>query len=323
MTPRTRVLAIVAAAAAVAVAGTVGITLLQTRGETTQRPGAVTRPPKGIPPVWFDFGVRDDREARDLAQGADLLNKGKRKPAAAIFARYSSLQAKIGAAFAAWPDHGLDELKALVTSHPGSPVAQLHLGYAYYWSGRVADAVSTLQRVAADYPDAPESVQAEEILYPRMARGLPPIVTTLGQPSAPSRAAQLRVLVRAARRPDAQAKLRYGVALWRMWRRVSAERQFEAAAKLAPNDPAVQTAAAVGAFTKRAPVRAFGRLGPLTGEFPKAAVVRFELGLLLIWTRQPRKGEAQLRLAIAEEPKSVYAEAAQRLFDAIAKTGTK
>ena len=137
------------------------------------------------------------------------------------------------------------------------------------------------------------------------------------------RAAQLRVLVRAARRPDAQAKLRYGVALWRLWRRVSAERQFEAAARLAPNDPAARTAAAVGAFTKRGPVRAFGRLGPLTGEFPKAAVVRFELGLLLIWTRQSRKGEAQLRLAIAEEPESVYAEEARRFLDAIAKTGTK
>jgi hypothetical protein len=67
---------------------------------------------------------------------------------------------------------------------------------------------------------------------------------------------------------------------------VSAERQFAAAAKLAPNNPVARTAAAVGAFTKRAPVRAFGLLGPLTAEFPHAAVVRFHLAILLVWTRQ-------------------------------------
>ena len=323
MASRARVLTIVAGAAVVAAAGTVGVTLLQTRGETTERPGAVTKPRPGAPPLWFEFGVRGDREAIDLSRAAALLKKGERKPAAAIFARYHSLQAQIGSAFAAWPGHGLDELKRLVASHPGSPVALLHLGYAYYWSGRVADAVSTEERVAADFPDAPESVQAENILYPRMVPDLPPIVVTAALPSAPSRAAQLRILARAAARPDAQAKLRYGLALWRLWRRVSAERQLEAASKLAPDDAMIRTAAAVGAFTKGNPVRAFGRLGPLTGEFPKAAVVRFHLGLLLLWTRQLAKGADQFRLAIADEPHSIYATEARQFLAALAKTGTK
>ena len=323
MASRARVLTIVAGAAVVAAAGTVGVTLLQTRGETTERPGAVTKPRPGAPPLWFEFGVRGDREAVDLSRAAVLLKKGERKPAAAIFARYHSLQAQIGSAFAAWPGHGLDELKRLVASHPGSPVALLHLGYAYYWSGRVADAVSTEERVAADFPDAPESVQAENILYPRMVPDLPPIVVMAALPSAPSRAAQLRILARAAARPDAQAKLRYGLALWRLWRRVSAEHQLEAAAKLAPGDAMIRTAAAVGAFTKGNPVRAFGRLGPLTGEFPKAAVVRFHLGLLLLWTRQLAKGADQFRLAIADEPHSIYATEARQFLAALAKTGTK
>ena len=323
MASRARVLTIVAGAAVVAAAGTVGVTLLQTRGETTERPGAVTKPRAGAPPLWFEFGVRGDREAVDLSRAAVLLKKGERKPAAAIFARYHSLQAQIGSAFAAWPGHGLDELKRLVASHPGSPVALLHLGYAYYWSGRVADAVSTEERVAADFPDAPESVQAENILYPRMVPDLPPIVVMAALPSAPSRAAQLRILARAAARPDAQAKLRYGLALWRLWRRVSAEHQLEAAAKLAPGDATIRTAAAVGAFTKGNPVRAFGRLGPLTGEFPKAAVVRFHLGLLLLWTRQLAKGADQFRLAIADEPHSIYATEARQFLAALAKTGTK
>src|SRR5258705_8410867 len=194
MSPRARVLPIVAGISVAAAAGTVGITLLQTRGETTARPGAVTKPRSGVPPLWFQFGVRGDREAVDLSRAAALLKKGRRKPAAAIFARYHSVQAQIGSAFAAWPDHGLDELKRLVATHPDSPVAQLHLGYAYYWSGRVADAVATEERLATDFPDSPESVQAENILYPRMVPDLPPIIATVALPTAQSRSAQLALL---------------------------------------------------------------------------------------------------------------------------------
>jgi len=324
VTPRARVFAIVAAGACVAVAGTVGITLLQTHGERTTAPGAVTKPRTGHPPVFLDFGARGDREALALSSAATLLNAGKAKQAGVIFARYHSLQAEIGAAFARWPDGGLDELKRLVNTHPESPAAQFNLGMAYYWSGRVADAARTWRRVDASYPDSPESVEAENLLYPSYKSGLPFIITTVGEPSAPSFAAQLRILSRAAQQADdATAKLRYGLALWQLWRRVSAERQFDAAAKLAPKDPVVRTAAAVGAFTKRAPVQAFGRLGPLTGEFPRAAVVRFHLALLLIWTRQPAKALKELRIAIADEPRSVYAKEARRLVAALGQHGTK
>jgi Flp pilus assembly protein TadD len=104
---------------------------------------------------------------------------------------------------------------------------------------------------------------------------------------------------------------------------VSAERQFKAAAALAPHDPAVLTAAAVGAFTKSNPVRAFSQLGPLTGVFPRAPVVRFHLGLLLIWTGQIKKGERQLRLAIADGPQTVYGKQARSLLAGLPHNGTK
>src|SRR5947208_652165 len=94
-------------------------------------------------------------------------------------------------------------------------------------AGAAVVAAAGTEGVAAHFPAAPESVQAENILSPRMVPDLPPIVVTAALPSAPSRAAQLRILVRAAARPDAQAKLRYGLALWRLWRRVSAEHQLE------------------------------------------------------------------------------------------------
>src|SRR5438132_9419962 len=191
MSDRARVLAIVVAAAGVAVAGTVGITLLQTRGESPTAPGAVAKPRQGRPPVFFDFGIRGGTQAKDLSHAADLLNSGKAGQAGVIFTRYHSLQAEIGAAFARWPDGGLEELKRLVATHPESPSAQFHLGMAYYWSGRVADAAATWRRVATRYRDSPESVEAENVLYPTLAPGLPVIVTPLALPSAPSRAVQL------------------------------------------------------------------------------------------------------------------------------------
>jgi predicted Zn-dependent protease len=159
-----------------------------------------------------------------------------------------------------------------------------------------------------------------------MIPGLPYIVTGLHPPAALERlpaAQELRELQQLAKRPDAHAKVVYGVALWNLRRPVSAERQFLAAAALAPNDPTVRTAAAVGAFSKEDPVRAFGRLGPLTGVFPQAAVVRFHLGLLLLWTGKVEKGRRQLRLVLADNPSSVYAKQAKTLIRALSSGGTK
>ena len=326
MSARTRVLAAVALAAAATVAGVVGVTLLQTRGEQTTAPGAVSAPRKGAPPLELDFGVRDDAETRALARAANLYNGGHPAEAAAIFARYRSLEAQIGAAFAGWPGHGLDDLKRIVSAHPHSALAELHLGWAYYWSGRNADAVAAWRRAEAVQPDSPAAVDAETHLHPGMAPGLPYLVTALSPPPAVAglpAAKQLAALARGAARPDAKAKLLYGLALWNLRRPVSAEREFTRAAALAPHDPVAQTAAAVGSFSKDRPVTAFARLGPLTGVFPKAAVVRFHLGLLLIWTRQLKKGEQQLRLAIADNPKSVYANQARALLAKLVKNGTR
>jgi tetratricopeptide (TPR) repeat protein len=323
MTARARVAAIVAVAACVAAGAVVGVTFLQTRGESTTAPGSVTKPRAGIPPLFLDFGVRDGRDVRDLSRAANLLQQKRVAAARAIFSRYNSLPAQIGTAFANWPNGGLDTLKRLAGQNPQSALAAFNLGFAYLWSGRVSDAAAAWQRVAAKFPDSPESVQAENLLYPRYAKDLPFLVLPVALPRAPSRAVQLRRLAAAAQRPDEAAKLRYGLALWQLWRRVSAERQFAAAAKLAPRDPAARTAAAVALFTKRAPVRAFSKLGPLTGVFPRSAAVRFHLGVLLVWTGDAKKGLVQLRLAAADEPDSLYGREARKLLDALVTHGTK
>jgi tetratricopeptide (TPR) repeat protein len=328
MGARTRVLTIAGAAAALVAAAIVGGTLLQSRGagDGVTAPGAVTKPRKGAPPLLLDLGVRDDVEARALRRAVELYRNGRRRQAGLVFVRYRSLPAQIGAAFAAWPDGGLDTLKGLVASHPRSALAELHLGWAYYWSGRTADAVQAWGQAVKVDPDSPAAVSAADVLHPSFLPGLPYIVTTLQPPprvaSLPA-AQELHALQRAAARPDAGAKVLYGVALWNLRRPISAEREFRAAAALAPKDPSVLTAAAVGSFSKARPVLAFSQLGPLTGAFPRAGVVRFHLGVLLLWTRELAKARKQLQLTVSLDPRSPYAAQARRLLAALGHNGTK
>ena len=164
MTPKARVVAIVALAAAVAVGGTVGGTILQTRGESTG-----TRARKGAPPLEL-------AQSGPLKQAVTLYNAGRRSEAGAIFDRYHSLEAEIGSAFARWPHGSLDAVKKLVASHPRSALAELHLGLAYYWAGRDNDAAAAWQQAAKVDPDTPYAISALDLLHPNVAPNVPPIV---------------------------------------------------------------------------------------------------------------------------------------------------
>jgi tetratricopeptide (TPR) repeat protein len=269
--------------------------VLQTGGEST---GTTAR--KGAPPL--DLQVASG----PLLQAVALYGDGKRSEAGTIFSRYHSLPAEIGAAFSTWPHGSLDAVQKLVAAYPESGLAELHLGLAFYWAGRDADAVAAWTRAAKLDPDSPSAVTSLDFLNPNVAPGLPPIVVD-----------------GAAVDPHARAQLLKGIVLWDRERPVSARRAFAAAAARAPHDPAVLTAAAVAAFTPAHPLRPFPQLGPLTAAYPKAAVVRLHLGVLLLWSRQVKKGKEQLRLAIAEQPASVYARQAKALLAALAGTGSK
>jgi len=317
MSPRARVFAAVGLAAVAVAGATVGIAWLQARGPSTN----AVHPRAGVPPLFFDFGVRDDAEARALARGAQLLKNGKRAEASSVFGRYRSLQAQIGQAFAKWPD--LSSVEQLAAHHEASAVMRLHLGLALLWAGRDNDALTTLQEVGSRFPDSQSAVDAENVLYARDIPGLPYIIVPATIPTASTLAQQVALAARAAAKADAGAKLAYGLVLWRLDRRVSARREFTAAARLAPNDPAVLTALGVSKFTKSNPTAAFASLGPLTGRFPDASVVRFHLGLLLLWTRQVAKGTKQLRLVAKSQPDSLYGREAEKLLSALVPNGTK
>ena len=66
-------------------------------------------------------------------------------------------------------------------------------------------------------------------------------------------------------------------------------------------------------FDKEHPERAFSRLGPLSRRYPRAATVRFHLGVLLLWLSQVEPARRQLQMA-AKATKSPLAREAKRLL---------
>jgi tetratricopeptide (TPR) repeat protein len=320
VSPRARTSIVVAALAVLSAVVVVGATALS--NEEVGSPAAASVQPKprpGFPPFVLSLGVREDAEARSLRRAAQLYEEGKRREAARVFARYESLEAKLGAAFAAWPA-SKDRIEQLGALYPRSAFVQLHVGLARLWAG--TDGAVAAWREARDVePDTPYAVSAGDVLHRNdFAPGLP-----LFTPSFPysveggTPASQLEGL-RHSR--SQRGLLVYGVALQRLGRPVSARRAFADALRLAPNDVDALVADAVGRYEKNNPSAAFSRLGPLTRRFPGAATVRFHLGVLLLWQRDVPEAKRQLRLARAAEPGSRIAREAGRYLDELAKAGT-
>lgn len=322
MTARTRIVAVTTVVAAAAAVAAVAVGALQ--GERSgslpaQAPPAVR---EGAPPLALDLGVRDDTEARELRRAEQLYLDGRRRAAAALFERHDSLEARVGSAYAAWPDGTVDRLSRLAGLHARRAVVQLHLGIALLWSGG-SGAEDALRAAAEAEPDTLYAVTAGNLLHPEFARGLPVFVPTAALPDgldALSPSEQLELLRRSAA-GSVDGKLLYGAALQRLGRQRSAARAFAAAAAKAPGDAEAQVAAAVGLFDKARPATAFSRLGPLTRRFPGRATVRFHLGLLLLWSGEVPEAKRQLELARRAEPASVPGREAARYLTELRKRG--
>ncbi|HEX3268250.1 MAG TPA: hypothetical protein VHQ98_09745 [Gaiellaceae bacterium] len=321
MSPRGRVFFFVALAAVVA-SGAVVLAVVATRDHVAAAP----KPRAGRPPLTLDLGVRTDPEARALERAQRLYGNKQFGEAKAIFDRYHSPEAQVGSALASWPDGSLDRIQSLAAEHPRSSLLALHLGLAYYWTRRDAQALTAWRAARTLRPDTSYAVRAGDFLYPRYAPGLPSFVPSFPLPLRirvldPSR--QLPALREAAARDDADAKLLYGAALQQLGHPVSAETQFADAARLAPRDAEARTAAAVGLFDKQNPSRAFGRLGPLVRVFPRAQTVRFHLGEMLLWSAQLEAARRQLTLARDEDPTSLLGRQAAAYLTALRGVGTR
>src|SRR3954471_871358 len=318
--PRGRVMSFVTVAA-LAAAGVVVFGVVATRGHVPRS----AKPRSGHPPLTLALGDRDDREARELDRAQRLYAAKRYSQAAAIYGRYRSLEAQVGSALAAWPAGSIDRLENLQAAHRRSALVALHLGLAYYWDRRNDDALATWRFAAKEQPDTPYAVRAGDFLHPQYAPGLPRFVPSF-QPSLRIRALpgpqQVAALRADAAHGGAHAKLLYGTALQQLGRPVSAEREFVAAARPAPDDPDARVAEAVGRFDKAKPARAFGTLGPLTQVFPQAQTVRFHLGLLLLWSAQVKEARKQLLQARNEAPNSLLGRQATQYLAALGRIGT-
>ena len=322
MSPRLRVWLLVAAAASAAAGVTIGATVLTSTGGHHAAP----RLRAGAPPLLLDLGVRTDPEATALRHAESLYATGKRKQAGAIFARYSSIEARVGAALSAWPA-GLTVLERLAHQEPGSALVQLHLGLARYWARDQKQADAAWRQAKRLAPDSLYAVRAGDLLHPDLPiPGLPQFVPSFSSPPELARLAppaQFAFLAARARDGNARAKLLYGVALQRLGRPVSAEREFAAAAALAPNDVEAEVARDVGLFDKDRPARAFSRLGPLAQAHPHSVTVRFHLGLLLLWLGQVQQAKKQLEQARSSGPESPLGREATQFLIRLAKLGTR
>ncbi len=315
MSPRARVILVVAVAALAAAGATVGATLLATKDERSATTASARR--AGPPPLLLDLGVRDDPEARALRAGIGSYYRGRLKQAAAIFGRRRSVAAQVGVALSAWPHGTLPRLESLARAYPRSGLVRLHLGLVLAWTGRTAparDAWREAQRLA---PDSLTAVRAEDFLHPDFPPGLPqfvpsfPLSSRIARLPAPR---QLAVLERRARTDGVRARLLYGAALQRLGRERSAARQYAAAAQADPNAAEPLVALAVVRFTKADPSRTFSRLGPLSSRFPRSQSVRFHLGLCLLWLRQVDAARRQFSLARAAGPETVLGREAGRFL---------
>ncbi len=250
-------------------------TLLQSRD------GADSPLPAGDPPLVLDLGARQDAEARDLARAEQLYDDGDKPAAALIFARYRSLDARVGLALAGWPDGTLDRLEQLAAGAPRSGIVRLNLGFALFWSGRPEEAVEAWRATRRIAPDSLAAVRADDLLYPQFARGQP--IFLPGRP-----------------RGEAGRHLLAGVRFQRLGRQLSARREFDDAVRLAPDDPEPLVAAAVARFDK---------------ANPSAAFARFHLGLLLLWMGRVDDARSQLERARAVDADDPLAREADRFLE--------
>ena len=320
MSPRTRIRLIVGVLALVAAAVVAGVALI---GRDDGSPGEK-------PPVLELSVLRDDSEAQALRAAERAYDSGQTEDARAQFAALlrdhpDSLEAAVGAAVSAWPDGTLERLRELEASHPDSALVHLHLGLTLYAQGQQDEAAAEWRKAVEVEPDSQSAVRAGDVLHPDMAPGLPSFFTTLEPPSGltgKSPQEQLDELEAAARQGGADDWILYGTALQRVGKPLSARAAFARALELAPDRLDAKVAAAVGRFDKDDPSAAFSRLGPLARDNPDSALVRFHLGVLLLWIRDVQDARAQLEKAAATMPESLYSREAKSLLSRLEGIGT-
>lgn len=206
----------------------------------------------------------------------------------------------VRAAFTHWPGGTLARLENLVTQYPGNPVVQFNYGIALDCRGYLGDAGQALTAAKRTGRDTQYEIDADQLLHPQFFQEGYPLFAPIGSDS---------LLIR-------------GSILQRDGHQHSAERLYAKAAKLHPNEIEAQVAAAVGRFDEDNLNASFSRLGPLAKRYPKSQVVRYYLGLELVWIGQAKEAIAQFEQARTLGPHTLIGRETTQLLQRIAKAGT-
>jgi predicted Zn-dependent protease len=208
--------------------------------------------------------------------------------------------AAVRAAYASWPHGTVERLQVLANRYPRDPVVQLNYGVALECRGYFADAQQVLERAKRVGRDTQYEIDADQLLHPNFFQGGYPVF----EPSSND-----PLLVR-------------GSLLQRQGHQHSAERLYARAARARPGDVEAQVAAAVGRFDMDNPAASFSRLGPLTKRYPQNQLVRYYLGLLLVWIGQRDQAVAEFRKSEALGPNTQLGKQVARLLARIERGGS-
>jgi tetratricopeptide (TPR) repeat protein len=327
VSPRTRIRLIVGVAALVAAGIAVGATLMGGGEDEATAPQPQRRGPPGLE---LSVLLRNDREAEALRAAERTYDRGDRAAAkeqfdALVVSDPDSVEAAVGAAISDWPDQTILRLRRLAAEFPKSALVHLHLGLALYASGEDMAAEAEWREALEVQQDTQSALRAEDLLHPDMAPGRPFFYPSfaptldLGKKSA---ADQLEALRHQAATGGVKDNLLYGVALQRVGRTVSAREAFARALALDAGSLEARVADAVGRFEKAKPAEAFSRLGPLARSNPRSGLVRFHLGLLLLWIRDVDGARKQLQRAADADRHGFYGKEARMLLSRLEAIGT-
>ena len=192
------------------------------------------------------------------------------------------------------------KLEQLENRYPKDAAVQINFGRALICAGYLGDATQALEAAKRAGRDTAYEIDADQLLHPTFFQEGYPVF----QPSS-----------------GRDALLVQGALLQREGHQHSAERLYAKAARLHPDEVEAQVAAAVGRFDEDNPSAAFSRLGPLSKRFPQSQVVRYYLGLLLVWIGERQQAVAEFRKTVHLGPHTTLGKQVQALLRQIAQSG--
>ena len=277
----------------------------------------------GAPPLSLDLGVRTDPEAVDLRKALALYDAGQARRGRSSSSRGTTRSRRASARRSHLAGrHGRPDDPAL-----GAPPeerrrpAQPRRRALLVRRGRREDA---WQSAASLEPDTAYAVAAGNLLHPEFARNLPIFVPTT---DGAERRSQARRAGAARAAPASRAAGRSPTSSSTASRCSGSASSARRSASIAAAREGARGRRGAGRRGRR-PLRQGAPGGGVlparpahARRFPKAATVRFHLGLLLLWSGEVKEARRQLELVRTVEPGSPLVGRRGQYLDRLRKAG--